>query len=142
MSTYQKKEILIVDDCEPFLSQLVDGIEKFDWNSYSCKVDAVSNVDSALEMSQNHDYNLIITDMQMPDKSGSCFIKNLRKINKYCKTPVIVMSGFFRMPPSSEYGIYAENLIFIDKPFTLSNLRKVVNSALSTLPNQTKGKSS
>ncbi|NRA47031.1 MAG: response regulator [Oligoflexales bacterium] len=109
---------------------MANGIEAFDWSSYSCKVDAALSAEPALRLSQAKDYSIIITDMQIPHQSGASFIKRLRAINKYRKTPVILMSGHFRMPPSNEYGLYAENIVFIDKPFTLSNMRRIVGSLL------------
>ena len=121
----KNKEILIIEDSKSLLSTMLKGLNQFDY--IKCRVDGAENGKEGLKKSKNILYDLIITDLQMPEKTGPEFIRELRKIDSHKKTPIILMSGYFNITPMSKYEdiIREDNLLFLDKPF---NLRKVRNA--------------
>lgn len=82
------KRVLIVDDSHP-TREIEKSILEFEDYSVSTAVDGID----ALEKSEEQYYHLIITDIQMPRMDGITLIDNLRKKDKYAKTPVIVVTS-------------------------------------------------
>ena len=125
------KEILIVEDSESLLKTMTQGITDFNFKSFSCRVDGAVNGRDGYKKALIQQYDLIITDMKMPEKDGPEFIKDIRGINSYKKTPIIFMSGFFQLTPSDSYESYAEDLIFLDKPFSMTKICNILNILFS-----------
>ncbi|NRA44003.1 MAG: response regulator [Oligoflexales bacterium] len=123
---YAQKEILIVEDSESLLKCMLEGIKNFDFKFFKCSVDGAINGQEGLEKALHKQYDLIITDMKMPEKNGPEFIREIRNISTYEKTPIVFMSGYFRITPSDSYESYAEDLIFLDKPFSMKKIRNIL----------------
>ena len=121
------KEILIVEDSQALADNLKEGLSQF--GCVKCKVDCAIDGNEGLKKVKNNHYDLIITDFVMPKKNGSDFIRELRKINSYKETPVIFMSGYFKITPIEEYEdiITEDHMIFLDKPFRLGKIRDAIN---------------
>jgi DNA-binding response OmpR family regulator len=66
----------------------------------------------------------------MPADNGVTLAKEIRKIFKYAKTPIIMMSGVF--PPSQMEKVKTEvsNAYTLCKPFTGDDLKKIINEAV------------
>lgn len=126
-----QKEILIVEDSESLLKCMQEGVSQFDYKYFSCRVDGAANGKVGLQKALSHQYDLIITDMKMPEKNGPAFIKEIRKIDSYKNTPIIFMSGYFRITPSDAYEAYSEDLIFLDKPFSMNKIRNFLKLLFS-----------
>lgn len=84
----ENKRILVVDD-----SQTTREIEKsiLEIENYQVAT-AVDGIDG-LEHLREGKYHLIVTDINMPRMDGLTFVENLRKVDGYAKTPVIVVSS-------------------------------------------------
>ena len=83
-----KYKILIVDD-----SHTTRILQKNILSNYGYNVSTATDSIRALEKVKHNKYDLIITDVQMPEMNGFEFIKELRKITSYENTPVIVVSS-------------------------------------------------
>lgn len=122
--TSELKKILIVDDSDALLSSMAQGISNHDHKYFTCEVDSAVNGEDGLRKVKSTQYDLIITDMQMPEKNGPEFIQEIRTLESYEGVPIIFMSGYFRVTPVDAYESFAEDLIFLDKPF---NMKKIGN---------------
>jgi len=80
------KNILIVDD-----SEINRNIQKNVLKELRINIDEAVNGIDALGKIRNKNFDLIITDSEMPQMDGFTFIENLRKEEDYTATPVIAL---------------------------------------------------
>lgn len=118
-----KKTILIVDDdidmCHSLREWLTD-------KGYS--VDIAQTGKESLEKIKRWRYNLIVSDIVMPDMSGIKILQNAKKIHPDIYT--IIITGYASTKTAIEslrYGAYD----YITKPFKLNRLEEVIKHALS-----------
>jgi len=74
-------------------------------------------------------FDLILTDLNMPNMDGLTMIQNLRKIPAYADTPIVMLtteSGDDKKSVAHESGVSA----WLVKPFEPDNLIEVVGSML------------
>jgi diguanylate cyclase (GGDEF)-like protein len=105
-------KILVVDDDEQITKLL-----HFFLNSKGFRCETATNGREALEMMQREEFDVVITDIKMPELDGISFTRELLKIHP--DTIVMVMTGF-----TSEYteedALDTGASDFIKKPFTLA----------------------
>jgi putative nucleotidyltransferase with HDIG domain len=116
------KKLLIVEDDIAFSKSILRLLQLKDYQ--------VEIASSGIEAKENiviNSYDLVITDIKLPGLNG---IELLHHINRTCKTPVVLMSGFSDIIDIKEaVEIGAEN--FLPKPFDKENLYEVVANAMS-----------
>ena len=114
--------ILVVDDER----SMRDFLEIF-FKKEGFSVSTAVGVDQAILSLENLEIDLVITDMQMPDRDG---LDMLRAVNEHSpQTTVIVMTAY----ASAESAIAAMKegaYDYITKPFKLDEIRLVVEKAL------------
>jgi len=71
--------------------------------------------------------DMVLLDIIMPNMDGPETMKKLKKINP--KVKVLIMSGFSKSGKTSE-NLKKDSLGFLQKPFTLQKLSKLVNESL------------
>ncbi|WP_022664986.1 PAS domain S-box protein [Desulfospira joergensenii] len=83
------EKILIVDDEKPIIE-----ITKINLNRMGYAVDGVTNSEKALEIFKRspQDYDMVITDMTMPNMTGDTLASNLLRIRP--DLPIVLMTGF------------------------------------------------
>ncbi|MBI5664231.1 MAG: response regulator, partial [Nitrospirae bacterium] len=72
-------------------------------------------------------YDVVITDLKLPDVNGTEFIAKIKQLIK--DTPVIVISAYFSDPAMddiSKYNIFR----CINKPFEISDIMNDVKEAM------------
>ncbi|MCE9648430.1 MAG: response regulator [Parvibaculum sp.] len=87
----------------------------------------------ALESIRDRTWDLVVTDMFMPDRDGLDILRETRRLSP--DTPVIAMSGGSTLLPSFDPLMCARELgaaAVLKKPFTRSELLREVNFALSS----------
>ena len=89
------KRILIVDD-DPSQLNLAEEIV----GNLSIKHDTARNGIEALQCIENNNYDLILTDIQMPEMEGIDLIKALRKKSDYSDVMIYALSGNGSLKPS------------------------------------------
>ena len=82
------KRILIVDDLEPLRLVLR---EKLEMKGYTCQ--EVENGSEAMETLQTTQFDLVITDNQMPVMTGLEMVQSLAKKPTEQRTPIILLTG-------------------------------------------------
>ena len=118
MDNIESKHILIIDD-EPQILKLLSRV----FSRYDFKIDTASNGREGIAKIDSYDYNLIITDIKMPDVSGEQVCNHLKDVKKK-ETPIIGMSG---TPWSLDHTIF--NAV-LEKPCSKNELCKTVEKCL------------
>lgn len=116
------KWILVADD-EPSVRQFVE--RALNYAGYA--VTAVPDGNAALEALGKRKYDLLLTDIVMPDLDGIAL--SLKVAKDFPETKILMMSGY------SNQRQRAHNLDFlahevISKPFTLDEITKRISSTL------------
>jgi two-component system response regulator AtoC len=90
-------------------------------------VDAAANGAEGLRLTRENDYDLILTDLKMPDMDGLEFLMTIKKTRP--ETKVIMITGYSTVEHAEEasrLGAYD----YIEKPFTPDTLIAAVKEAL------------
>lgn len=119
-------KLLIVDDSTMLRDMLSYALNE---GGYSDVVEAVDGIDG-LEKAKSATYDLIITDINMPNMDGLSYIEELRKLPQYKTTPVLVLTTE-RSDEMKTKGKAAGATGWIVKPFVPDQLLKAVNIVLS-----------
>lgn len=122
MNENEKGTILVVDD-DPVVIKSCERILKSD--GYS--IDSAINGQDAINILHKKDYDLVVTDLKMPEVNGIDLIKWLR--NSKPQTGIVIITGY----PSQETIKDALDLGIIDylpKPFTPPLLTDVISKAI------------
>lgn len=88
---------------------------------------------AALETLQEQGFDLVITDMFMPDRDGLEILREAKRL--YPDTPVLAMSGGSRLFPTFDPLACARQLgafAILPKPFRRSELLSTVEAALAS----------
>ncbi len=86
--TCKGRRILLVDD-EPFNRELAAEFMR----DLEPKLDVVENGLEALELVSQHDFDLILMDMQMPIMNGLDATRHIRQLPHATKVPIVAMTG-------------------------------------------------
>lgn len=118
----RKEKILIIDD-EDFILQLSsDILTKSQYN-----VETASDGRQGIELIERDKFDLILTDIKMPNITGLDVIRHVRLNNK--EIPIIVITGHGTLDIAIDsLRLGAQG--FILKPFTPTDLRNAVTEAL------------
>ena len=121
------KKILLVDDNDFILCMM----EKFisEWPEY--ETSTASNGQEAIDMINQEEFDLVITDILMPKKNGIELVTEIQKRDQ--KIPVIVISAGDGSPHQDSYLNYAGYFVndTLSKPFAKNDLRSTISMALS-----------
>lgn len=118
----KQSEILLVEDEVLFRSSLARGLSKLE----NVQVVAVGTVGEALAYIEKSNFDLIISDINLPDRSGLELFDEIGKMT--ISIPIILMTGYL-----SSYQTKLANHPFIDvieKPIKLSFIRGIVKDRL------------
>src|SRR5688500_6261262 len=121
----QPLKCLVADDEPQIGSLLHDALAQQGYVA-----DVVTDGDTASRKLAEHEYALLVADVMMPIKTGVELVRELRARGR--ETPVVLMSSFL-----SEEALAAcsklEHIAFLQKPFSLSDLRRAVERANSSI---------
>jgi DNA-binding response OmpR family regulator len=120
----QPLRILIIDDEEHVLENLCYFLK---YKNYD--VTSASDGLQGLKLFENDQqgFDLIITDIVMPQISGISLISIIKK--KFPDTPVIAITGWGEYPEAFALESQADKVL--SKPFGLSELDKAINELIS-----------
>src|SRR5205814_489453 len=116
----------IVDD-EPTIAQAIQML--LEAHGYSTEV--ANSCDEALSRIAEHIPSLILSDVNMPGKSGLSLLRELRANHISPGVPLIFVSAMGR-PQDVEAGMQAGACEYITKPFSPQQLLSSVGHCLST----------
>jgi excisionase family DNA binding protein len=128
--TDRRRRVLVVDDEEAVLTLFRKTFERAQY-----EVDTAGDGASAIECLRANEYDLLVTDLQMPGVGGLSVIREARRIAT--GLPVVIVTG--RSTEAS--AIEAVNLgvsAYLTKPFRMGNIMAAAARALGdsepTLP--------
>ena len=119
-------KLLIVDDSTMLRDMLNYALNE---GGYTDVTEAVDGVDG-LAKAKAANFDLIITDVNMPNMDGLTLISELRKAPLYTKKPILVLTTE-RSDEMKAKGKAAGATGWIVKPFVPDQLLKAVNIVLS-----------
>lgn len=119
-------KLLIVDDSTMLRDMLSYALNE---GGYNDVVEAVDGVDG-LEKAKTTNFDLVITDVNMPNMDGLTLVAELRKLSNYAKKPILVLTTE-RSDDMKSKGKAAGATGWIVKPFIPDQLLKAVNIVLS-----------
>ncbi|MBN1930133.1 MAG: response regulator [Desulfobacterales bacterium] len=117
-------KLLIIDDNEEVLTTLYEFFsqKKYQVLSASNGLDGLKLLDA-----ENGKFDLILTDLVMPNISGVGVISIVKK--KYPSIPVIAITGWGEHPEALATEANAD--FVLEKPFELSKLDQLITDLLS-----------
>ena len=121
----QALQVLLLDD-EPIVGKrLKPALAKI-----GCTVEVFENPRAALERIDEHEFDIVVTDIRMDEIDGLQVLEHVRK--KSPRTKVIMITGYAMMAlarKAMEEGAFD----FIAKPFHPDDLRKAIAKAAEAL---------
>lgn len=120
-----RKSILVVDDEEDLTWSISRSLKRHD---DIFDVACVNAGDKALEMLRERRIDLVISDIRMPRIDGFALIKEIR--SHYPKTQIIIMTAYGSSQMQDEVKAHG-TLYYIEKPFEIRYLRKLIYEALA-----------
>ena len=118
-------KLLIVDDSTMLRDMLSYALNE---GGYTDITKAVDGVDG-LEKAKATTYDLIITDVNMPNMDGITLVNELRALPQYSKSPILVLTTE-RGDSMKSKGKASGATGWIVKPFVPDQLLKAVNIVL------------
>lgn len=114
--------ILVVDDKDSMRNMLTETLHQEGY-----RVDSASSGKKALDLINNKSYDLVLTDLKMPDVDGLKVLSDIKDLDD--ETAVILMTAFGTIEDAVEamrLGAYD----FITKPFDTEHLCVLIGRAL------------
>lgn len=125
--SYDEVRVLVVDD-EPQILKLVAVVLR----SAGYQVTLASSGSEALKLIEHNDYELVLSDVRMPELSGPELVMRMRYANA---AKIVFMSGAFQ---SSDNVVLKKGVAaFLKKPFRAGELLQTVRrvtGATAALP--------
>ena len=119
------KTILIVEDSattRALIRAVIDEIGEYE------TVEAESGFE-ALKMLPQQEYDLIVTDINMPDINGLELINFVRNNPRYNRLPIIIVSTE-RSEEDKKRGMALGATAYVTKPFKSSELQEIIKTIL------------
>ncbi len=120
------QRILIVEDSATMRSLLASTLEELD---VPVKITEASSGFEALRCLPREEYDLVVTDINMPDINGLELVSFVKNNDKYREIPLVIVSteGSDR---DRDKGLGLGADAYIVKPFEPDSLRQVVRDLL------------
>lgn len=116
------KKILIVDDNPNMSTLLSDILEIFDFKGFHA-----SDGNEALLQLRQSKYDLVFTDLRMPNMDGYDLLKAIK--SEHPKIPVVVVTGYSAADTQDEV-MSAKADGFLNKPFKVNEIQSLLTSLL------------
>jgi DNA-binding NtrC family response regulator len=114
-------KVLLVDDDEDLLFLIGEYLEAF-----GIKFDLAESATQARKRLKYSEYDLVVSDLNMPGESGFDLFRSVS--SRYPGLPFILMSGN-RDPRLRREAMSMGICEFLDKPFLLSDLKRIITGS-------------
>jgi two-component system, chemotaxis family, chemotaxis protein CheY len=118
--------VLVVDDSVGARGRLAQAL-----STSGFEVHEASEGVEGLYRARLHAFDLVITDVHMPAMDGLVFIRELRKLGDYARTPVIVLTSDFTKDRIEQVR-RAGGTAWIEKPPNLATVGTLVRSTIES----------
>ncbi len=119
-----QRKVLVVDD-----SKVIREVVGFTLETDNYKVFYAENGQEALQHLQHNSIDLLITDLHMPVMDGNNLIKHVRKLEKYKKMPILMLTTESKKAKKME-AKHAGATGWIVKPFVPDKLKAAIKKVL------------
>ena len=120
-----RKSILVVDDSRP-----TRDIERDILEAEGYKVDTAADGSEALAAAKNVQYDLICTDIAMPNMDGFMLTENIRKNDRLKDIPIIVISSRTDEKDQNKAALLGANRYIVKNSFNNHNLVAAVRELI------------
>ena len=117
-----RHKILVVDDDLATL-ELMD----FQLSDEGFEVSTAENGQKGIEQIEENDFDLVLTDLQLPDFSGIEMVKRCKEMSP--ETEIIMITGFGSMEKAIE-ATKAGAFYYVEKPVEIEDLRILIEKAI------------
>ncbi len=117
--------VLIVDDFSTMRRILRSVLEEIGFN----EIDEADSGSAALYKLKENNYDIMLTDWNMPNMTGLELLRTVRSINKLSQMPVFLVTAEAKkeqIVEAAEAGVNG----YILKPFTTDNMREKLTKVL------------
>jgi two-component system alkaline phosphatase synthesis response regulator PhoP len=125
-----QKRILVVDDEADFASLVQGNLEKEGF-----QVELAYNGLEGLAKVQANPPDAIVLDVMMPEKDGYAVCKELKRNDKYCNIPIVLLTAVASHVTSTRYshadGMTTEADDYIAKPASAADISKSLKRLLA-----------
>jgi len=131
---YKLKKILIVEDDEILRNMLTETLSSLDYFPIG-----VEDGQMALDQFKIHDFDLVISDIRMPQMDGLALLKNIKQMVP--RVPVVLITGFPSSYPSQR-ALQEGADGYLAKPFRIEKMDELLRDLLhekerpSSLPSE------
>ncbi|MCD6441179.1 MAG: response regulator [Candidatus Marinimicrobia bacterium] len=122
------KKVIFVDDSLTMRRIILNALKKIGFNDIT---EAENGLD-ALEKMEKREFDLVLTDWNMPEMNGEQFVKELRSKEKYKKLPILMITTRGMKDDvitAVKLGVNG----YVVKPFTPEILKGKINDVISKL---------
>ena len=123
------QKVLVIDDERI----VIDSVTKI-LKEERIDVEATLSGRQGLEMALKKDYDLVLTDLRMPDIGGMRVLRDLKRAKP--NLPVVMITGYATVP-SAVQAMKLGAAEILEKPFSPDGLVAVVQKALKAHPPET-----
>lgn len=123
-----KKQFLVVDDSATFRQLLCMSLTRLDGIEQGDITEAVDGAD-ALSKVRDNQYDLVLTDIRMPNMDGLEFLNKVRTELKRTELPIIIISTK-GADEDIQKGMSLGATGYLSKPIQMTRLRELVSSCL------------
>lgn len=116
------KSILLVEDDITFSEMLKQFLERHDY-----KVQVAFNMDKAVLKLKSESYDLVFTDLRLPDGDGISLLKKIK--THYYQVPVVLMTSYAEVSTAVQ-AMKQGAFDYISKPFNPDEVLEVIHNAL------------
>ena len=122
------KSVLVVDDSATFRQLLCMSLSRLDGVKPGSITEAVDGMD-ALDKINQKQFDLVLTDIRMPNMDGLELVRQVRKDPNRQSLPIIIISTK-GSEDDIELGISLGANGYLSKPISMLKLRELVSSML------------
>lgn len=94
------------------------------------EIETADNGKAALELLKNKQFNLVISDMRMPQMTGRDLLKMIKK--QWADLPVLIVTAFAELDDAIDLVAREGAFYYLEKPINLDSLKNEVERALNT----------
>ncbi|CAH8293094.1 two-component system response regulator HydG [Mariniflexile fucanivorans] len=116
------KHILFIEDDVTFSEMLKNFLERHQYT-----VDLSYTIHNASTLLKKHKYDLVFTDLRLPDGDGIGFLKQIKQSNSHI--PVVLMTGYAEVSTAVQ-AMKQGAFDYISKPFNPDEVLEVIGNAL------------
>lgn len=118
------KRVLVVDDEDKILFVVRHALARL---GAECQVQTARDGRQALEMARDAPFDLVVTDLRMPEMDGIELTQALRELDR---SPVVIWMTAYNGCTKAEEMERLQVHCCLDKPIEIDEIRRIVSEAL------------